>query len=284
MGINTFPENLSQNKGLSIRIVSPEFGHISQESAAQYGSAYRLPYYFLVFVLGGSSHEFIDGESFEIGNDELFFALPHQIRQLSTTRHSADYYKLGFDEECLSRLPGKFPFLLNPLNQRRISFSTSASLRLRTTFKIMNDLLRSADTEPELLLAYLNSLLTEINAAYYLMNKGHTAGNIDKFLGFKLFVEDNLTEQPAITEIAEKLALSTDSLYRIVKQHSGLSPKEFITDRLIVEARRRIYHNQKTSVKELAFELGFNDPGYFSRLFKKVTGKTVAGFYQDLSL
>lgn len=284
MGINTFPENLSQNKRLSIRIVSPEFGHVSPGSAAQYGSANRLPYYFLLFVLGGSSEEFIDGETFEIGKDELLFALPHQIRQLSTASHSGDYYKLGFDEECLSRLPGKFPFLLNPLNQQRISFSPSASLRLRATFKILNDLLRSADTDPELLLAYLNSLLTEINAAYFLRNKRHSAGNIDKFLGFKLFVEDNLTEQPAITEIAEKLALSTDSLYRIVKQHSGLSPKEFITDRLIVEARRRIYHNQKTSVKELAFELGFNDPGYFSRLFKKVTGKTVAGFYQDLSL
>jgi len=281
---HTFPENLSQNKGLSIRIVSPEFGHVSPESAAHYGPAQRLPYYFFLFVLHGNSQEVIDGETIEVGKHELFFALPHQLRQLATIRHSANYYKLGFDDECLSRLPGKFPFLLNPLNQQKISFPPDAALRLWSTFKILDELLRTADNDPELILAYLNSLLTEINAAYFVMHKKHTAGNLDKFLGFKLFVEDHLTDQPAITEIAEKLALSTDGLYRIVKQHSGVSPKAFITDRLIMEARRRMYNHQNTSVKELAFELGFNDPGYFSRLFKKVTGKTIAGFYRDLSL
>ncbi|QDW25207.1 helix-turn-helix domain-containing protein [Pedobacter sp. KBS0701] len=281
---NTFPKNLSQNKGLSIRIISPGFGHISPESATQYGPVQRLPYYFLLFVLKGNSEEVIDGETIKVGRHELFFALPYQLRQLSTTRHGADYYKLGFDDECLSRLPRKFLFLLNPLNQMKISFLPDTSFRLCITFKTLHRLLRTADTDPELILAYLNSLLTEINAAYFIMHKKQTTGNLDKFLGFKLFVEENLTDQPPITEIAEKLALSTDGLYRIVKQHAGISPKEFITGRLILEARRRIYHNQKTSVKELAFELGFNDPGYFSRLFKKVTGKTIAGFYQDLSL
>ncbi|MCE7042725.1 helix-turn-helix domain-containing protein [Dyadobacter sp. CY312] len=284
MPINTFPENLSQNKRLSIRIVSPEFGHVSPALADQYGSSQRLPYYFFLFVMHGNSQEVIDGETIEVNKHELFFALPHQLRQLPVTVHTADYYKLGFDDECLSRLPRKFPFLLNPLNQQKISFPPDAALRVWNTFKILNDLLRTADNDPELILAYLNSLLTEINSAYFVLHKKHTPEGLDKFLGFKLFVEDNLTEQPAITEIAEKLALSTDRLYKIVKQHSGVSPKEFITDRLIIEARRRMYNNQSTSVKELAYELGFNDPGYFSRLFKKVTGKTIAGFYQDLSL
>lgn len=281
---NTFPENLSQNKGLPIRIVTPEFGRISPDTAAKYGSAQRLSYYFFLLVLHGNSREVIDGERIEIGENELFFALPHQIRHLASSSHGADYYKLGFDDECLSRLPKNFPFLLNPLNRQKISLLPDVALRIWNTFKILNELLRAADTDPELILAYLNSLLTEINTAYFVFDKKQMPESLDKFLGFKLFVEENLTDQPAITEIAEKLALSTDGLYRIVKQHSGVSPKEFITDRLIMEARRRIYYNQNTSVKELAFELGFNDPGYFSRVFKKVTGKTIAGFYKDLSL
>jgi AraC family transcriptional regulator, transcriptional activator of pobA len=165
-----------------------------------------------------------------------------------------------------------------------MSFPPEAARRLSHTFKTLHELLRTADSDPELILAYLNSLLTEINTTYFALHKKQAAGSMDTFLGFKLFVEDNFTNQPSITEIAEKLALSTDGLYRLVKQHSGLSPKEFITTRLITEARRRIYQNQTASVKELAFELGFNDPGYFSRLFKKVTGKTVASFHQDLSL
>jgi AraC-like DNA-binding protein len=98
-------------------------------------------------------------------------------------------------------------------------------------------------------------------------------------------VETHLTEQPSINTIAEKLALSTNSLYRIVKEFSGTSPKDFITNRLMIEAQRKL-HYSNLSVKELAYELGFNDPDYFSRLFKKCTGKNVSEVLenrQDLS-
>ncbi|HTI94137.1 MAG TPA: helix-turn-helix domain-containing protein, partial [Puia sp.] len=174
-------------------------------------------------------------------------------------------------------------FLLDPLNQQKIRFSPAAAVRLRSIFAILLGLLRTADTEPELILAHLNSLLTEIDTAYFTIAKKPADNGLTKFIGFKVFVENNLTDHPSIRDIAEQLALSTDSLYQIVKRYSGLSPKEFITNRLILEARRRLYYGRRSSVKELAFELGFNDPDYFSRVFKKVTGKTVAEFFQDLS-
>jgi AraC-like DNA-binding protein len=119
--------------------------------------------------------------------------------------------------------------------------------------------------------------------AYFTAGSVPAKERLSKFIGFKVFVENNLTSQPTIKNIAEKLAVSTDSLYQIVRQYSGQSPKEFITNRLILEARRRLYNGGLSSVKELAYDLGFNDPDYFSRQFKKVTGKTVAAFFQDLS-
>jgi len=51
--------------------------------------------------------------------------------------------------------------------------------------------------------------------------------------------------------------------------------------RLILEAQRKLQYST-LSVKELAYELGFNDPGYFSRLFKKNTGKSVSRYRADL--
>ena len=140
-----------------------------------------------------------------------------------------------------------------------------------------------SDTDPELILAHLNCLLTEINSAYSTGDKKLADDKLTKYIRFKVFVENNLTDHPTIKGIAEELALSTDSLYQLVKYYSGHSPKEFVTNRLILEARRRMYYGERSSVKELAFELGFNDPDYFSRLFKKVTGKTVAEFFQNLS-
>ncbi|MCF0063795.1 helix-turn-helix domain-containing protein [Dyadobacter chenwenxiniae] len=281
--INLFPETFSQNKQLPIRIVTPDFGHLSMETAGKLGFKRRLQYYFFLFVLDGRCQHAVDLDTIEVGKHELLFALPHQIQQYPATTHGSDYYKLGFDEECFSRLPRQFPFLLNPLNQQKISFLPAAAIRLKAIFEILLGLLSTADTDPELILAHLNSLLTEINTAYFAADRKPADNRIEKFIGFKLFVENNLTDHPTIRNIAEELAVSKDSLYHIVKHFSGLSPKEFITNRLILEARRRLYYNERTSVKELAFDLGFNDPDYFSRLFKKVTGKTVAGFFQDLS-
>ena len=280
---HSLPADFSQNSKLSIRLVSPVFGRLTKEATKKYTINTRLPYYFFLFIFDGAGQYGLDMEKFRVGSHELLFSVPNQFREYTSTLHGRDYYKLGFDNDCLSSLPRKFPFLLNPLNQQKISFLPDTANRLRGIFESLIDLLRTAEGDPELILAYLNSLLTEINAAYFVSQKRPAGNKIEKFIAFKLFVETNLTDQPAITDIAEKLAVSTDSLYRIVKMYSGLSPKEFINDRLIMEARRRIYYEQNTSVKELAYELGFNDPGYFSRLFKKITGKTIAAFLQDLS-
>jgi len=224
----------------------------------------------------------VDLERFEIKNNELLFILPHQIHHLPATKQGADYYKLGFDEECLSLLPRQYPFLINPFNSQKIHFTPSAAARLKSIFGMLLGLLKDMNTNPELILAHLNTLLTEINSAYFSTDKYLADDNLSKYIRFKLIVENTLTDHPTIIEIAEKLAINTNSLYSIVKHYSGFSPKEFITNRLVLEAKRRLYYS-KSSIKELAYDLGFNDPEYFSRLFKKVTGKTIARFVQDLS-
>lgn len=280
---NQLPKGFSQHNELPIRLVTPNFGHLSKMEAKDYGYNQRLSYYFFLFVLDGSGFHSVDLENYEIGKQELIFSLPYQVQQFPDAAHGSNYYKLGFDEQCLSRLPIQYPFLLNPLNQQKISFSQSAARRLQDIFRILLSLLQSSDSDQELILAYLNSLLTEINAAYFACCKKPADDKLEKFIGFKVFVENNFVDHPTITQIAQELAVSTDTLYHIVKQYSGSSPKEFITHRLILEARRRLHYRQHITVKELAFELGFNDPDYFSRLFKKITGKTVANFFKDLS-
>lgn len=280
---DSLPGDFSQNDSLPIRLVAPGFGHVSPEDAARYGPGHRLAYYFFLFVWEGTTEFEADLETFAVEKHEVAFSLPHQIRQLPASLHGNTYYKLGLPDACLALLPRHYPFLLNPLHQQKIRFTAPAAARLRTIFELLMGLLRTPDTHPELILAQLNSLLTEMNAAYFAADKQPTDDRLAKYLEFQLFVEDNLTEHPTIERIAQDLAVSTDGLYQLVKHYAGLSPKEFLTNRLMLEARRRLYYQQQSSVKELAYELGFNDPAYFSRLFKKVTGKTVATFFRDLS-
>lgn len=281
--MESFLNRYKQNNKLPIRLISPAFGHLPPEIVAKYGFTHRKTYYFLFFMLQGHTQHYVDLQLFDIKDSELLFILPHQIHSLPGAKHGTDYFKLGFDEVCLSLLPKQYPFLINPFNKQKIQFGSSAVARLKAIFGMLLELLRAMDTDPELILAHLNSLLTEINAAYFAMDKIPADGKLSKYIRFKSFVENNLSDQPTIRDIAEKLALNTNSLYYIVKHYSGLSPKEFITNRLVLEAKRRLYYSESSSIKELAYQLGFNDPEYFSRLFKKTTGKTIPMFVQDLS-
>lgn len=274
---------LNQNNKLPIRLISPDFGHLPPEIVDGYGLTHRKSYYFFLFVIKGFSHHGVDLQEFDIKPNELLFVLPHQIHNLPSARQDTDYFKMGFDEHCLSLLPKQYPFLINPFNNQKIHFVTSAATRLKSIFEILVQLLRVIDTDPELILAHLNSLLTEVNAAYFSVDKNPADERLSTYIRFKLLVESNLTDHLSITDIAEKLAINTNSLYNLVKYYSGLSPKAFITDRLMLEAKRRLCYSESASIKELAYELGFNDSEYFSRLFKKVTGKTIALFIQDLS-
>jgi AraC family transcriptional activator of pobA len=133
-----------------------------------------------------------------------------------------------------------------------------------------------------LILSHLNTLLTEINTAYFAEGISPADEKLSQYIRFKLFIEDNFSSQLQISEIAAQLAMNTNSLYALIKHYSGLSPKEYLTGRLILEAKRRLFYSG-SSIKELAFDLGFNDPEYFSRLFKKETGTTITTFVQDLS-
>ncbi|MBT1707944.1 AraC family transcriptional regulator [Fulvivirgaceae bacterium PWU5] len=278
-----FLDRFKQNRKLAIRMVSPGFGHLSSQVVSAFGPTHRNAHYFFLLMLQGSARHVIDLQPYDVGNNELLFILPNQIHELPKAKRGGDYFKIGFDENCLALLPRQYPFLVNPLNSQKIHLTPAAVARLKPIAEILLGLLSTMDGDPELIVAHLNSLLTEINTAYFAADKSPADSKLSKYIAFKVFVENNLTDHPKVEAIAEELALNPNSLYTIVKHYSGQSPKEFMTHRLILEARRRLYYGESTSVKELAFELGFSDPDYFSRLFKKVTGQTVAAFFQDLS-
>jgi AraC family transcriptional activator of pobA len=272
-----------QNAKLSIRLTSPAFGRLPAEVLDSYGLTHRKPGYFLLFMLDGMSRHGVDLQHFDVRGNELLFILPNQIHQLPLSRGGLDYYKLSFDETCLSLLPKQLSFLINPLNNQKICLDPSGASRLKAIFGILRELLSEMDADAALVLVYLNCLLTEIDTAYFSTEKNPLGKKLSTFIDFKMFVENHFTDHPEVSYIAEKLTISISSLYGIVKHYSGISPKEFIINRLMLEARRRLYYTESSSIKELAYDLGFNDPEYFSRLFKKVTGKTIDAFSVDLS-
>lgn len=281
-------ESLKKDK-LSLKVVSNDNPYLSSDIQQKLLQPRRLTSYFIVLIDSGSITYNLDLHDITLADGHLLFAMPNQVFIPPAKTDNLKYFKVLFDENTLALLPQQFPFLANPLNSQTIIFDSITRDRVRKVFEILNQILHidKQPTDTEITLAYLNSLLAELNSAYFKntapINILNT--NLSKFAEFKLMVETHLTEQPSVNAIAEKLALTTNSLYRIVKEYSGVSPKDFFTKRLIIEAQRKLQYSN-LSVKELAYELGFNDPDYFSRFFKKCTGKSVSEFLdcrQDLS-
>ena len=278
-----------QNDKLSIKLVSNDHPYPSADTQQKLLQPRRLTSYFVVLIDRGSVTYNLDLQDITITEGQLLFAMPNQVFVPPSKTGDLHYFKVLFDENTLALLPQQFPFLVNPFNSQSIIFDKAARDRVKKVFEILNQILYidSHQTDTEIVLAYMNSLLAELNSAYFKEKEPINIlnPNLSKFIEFKLIVETHLTEQPSVNTIAEKLSLTTNSLYRIVKEYSGVSPKDFFTNRLMIEAQRKL-HYSSLSAKELAYELGFNDPDYFSRVFKKCTGKSISEFLeaqQDLS-
>lgn len=76
---------------------------------------------------------------------------------------------------------------------------------------------------------------------------------------------------------AELLNVSVSYLNECVQKTSGQSVSRLIRERVVLEAKRLLYHSRK-SVKEIAAELGYDDYSYFTRLFVKTVGLTPLTF------
>jgi len=100
------------------------------------------------------------------------------------------------------------------------------------------------------------------------------------FTRFLLLVEQHFLEHWPLERYASRLGLSTPRLNRLVRAERGVSALELIHERLTREAcRRLIYIAAPTS--RLAGELGFEDPAYFSRFFKRRTGQSPQAYRQS---
>jgi AraC family transcriptional regulator, transcriptional activator of pobA len=272
-----------KNDKVSVKVISNNSPYPSADIQQKLLQPRRLTSYFIVLIDSGSITYNLDLQDITITDGHLLFGMPNQVFVPPPKTADLKYFKLLFDENTLALLPQQFSFLVNPLNSQTIILEDATRGRVTKVFGILDQILHIDEhpTDTEIILAYLNSLLTDLNSAYFRNTAPSNIlnNNLSKFIEFKLIVETHLTEQPSVNAIAEKLALTTNTLYRIVKEYSGVSPKDFFTNRLMIEAQRKLQY-APLSVKELAYELGFNDPDYFSRFFKKCTGKSVSEFLE----
>ncbi len=88
---------------------------------------------------------------------------------------------------------------------------------------------------------------------------------------FRHLVETHLAEHRAVSFYARAIGTTERTLSRLCRRRLGCTPLELINGRIALEARRLLRYSN-ASVAQIADELGFSDPSYFSRFYQRMTG------------
>ncbi|REA58541.1 AraC family transcriptional regulator [Dyadobacter luteus] len=97
---------------------------------------------------------------------------------------------------------------------------------------------------------------------------------------FMVLLEMNYQQVRNTDFYAGKLGISSKRLNQILKEKLDKTGMQLIHDRIVLEAKRQIIHSEST-IKEIAYDLGFKDRPYFSRFFKQHTGQSPEQFQNE---
>ncbi len=147
---------------------------------------------------------------------------------------------------------------------------------------------RIDDHSQSVIVANIELLLNYCSRYYARQFNTRTTANKDILTRFEralqdYFESDQLLQQgmPSVQYLAEQVHLSADYLSDLLKKETGRTAKDHIND-FVVERAKYLLLNSTDTVSGIAYELGFNYPHYFSRLFKAKTGWT-PGEYRSLN-
>ncbi|GMK41909.1 hypothetical protein PCCS19_49680 [Paenibacillus sp. CCS19] len=96
------------------------------------------------------------------------------------------------------------------------------------------------------------------------------------------YIESRYTEELSLEEVADHVHLNSFYLSKVFKQYVGETFIDYLTS-LRIKRAKQLIDEEALSLKEICFEVGYKDPNYFSRVFKKVTGVTPSDYRTNSS-
>ena len=220
----------------------------------------------------------IDFQKFEIKPSSIVYMHPDQVHRILKLE-DVTVAAWGINNENLhpeylklleSLTPAK-PLVLDHGTFSILSEAVSLSIKFakRKNDKLYHSLLRDS----------CNGLVALVISQYLAFTKSTDTTSRFKLIAdaFKSALESNFIRIKSPTVYAQQLNISTPYLNECVKVATGYSVSYHIQQRVILEAKRLLYHSDK-SVKEISSELGYDDYPYFSRFFSKAAGMSPLAF------
>jgi AraC family transcriptional regulator, transcriptional activator of pobA len=238
---------------------------------------HRKDYFFLVLVHEGKSRHWVDMTPYVLKNNTFYFTVPHQVH-LKEESEPLTGTSISFTREFLGMMPDnvkQLPIIQNPQNGHELSLSADDLVYISDLIKKMEDEYHAKNNwQHSMLTAYMQALLVYLSRLYQeQLSNPVVPENRLLLKRFLLKVEENYSAAHEVGAYATMLNISAGHLSELVKEQSGQPAIAHIHERLMVEAKRLLFHTEH-SVKEIAFELGFEDASYFNRFFKRISNVT----------
>jgi AraC family transcriptional regulator, transcriptional activator of pobA len=99
----------------------------------------------------------------------------------------------------------------------------------------------------------------------------------EHFGNFCQLIEDNFTQHQPLAWYAKKLGITAAHLNVLCRQTVGKSALELIHERMVLEAKRNLIYTSMT-ISVVSYTIGFSDPAYFTRFFKRQVGMSPKDF------
>jgi AraC family transcriptional activator of pobA len=235
---------------------------------------HRHTYYEIIWIKEGKGKHTIDFKDYEFSDASLFLLHPknvHRIHKETPTSGGVVKFNDYFfaDDNIHSKFLLQYGIFDDIDILPMIHLKPEEQSSINNFFELMS---KEANNQNAFTSTILLNLLKSFLLKVYQIKKSQCAisditdHRFVKFKQFQELLEAHLHKYHNTGFYAQELKISTKTLSNYCKLISNKTTQELIKERLILEAKRMLIYTD-LSVKEVAYNLGFNDYAYFTRFF-----------------
>ncbi len=232
----------------------------------------------LLYIAAGKAH-------FHFGDKETIVPAGHMVLYRPKEPQRYEYYAEDQTEVYWVHFTGgNVTNLLRSygLTDDKKVFYCGCGLEYQNLFRAMIDELQMClDSYPEMIEMYLREIFIRLQRCFKTSIKtdnSHAAEEIDKAASY---FNEHYSEQINIDAYAEEHHFSTSWFIRNFKLYTGFTPMQYILSKRIYNAEALLQNTQYT-VTEIAQIVGYDNPLYFSRVFKKQKGLSPTDYRKSI--
>ncbi|PZP44921.1 MAG: AraC family transcriptional regulator, partial [Pseudopedobacter saltans] len=248
------------------------------------------PFIKILFIPAGYQVA-VDFTVFELSEPALFFVNTNQFLQIvkATNQHAQLLY-YNRDFYCVQIHDAEVAcdgiLFNNVLQMPMVSISQQNQETIANLLcHIKEELQQQDSSSEEMVRTYLKQLIIHATRLWkkdnLVKNKKLTIHTDQElFRDFGRLVEIHFREKHSVADYADLLHYAPKTLANKFNKLHLENPNDFIKNRIVLEAKRLLIYTELT-VKEIAYQLGYDDPAYFNRLFAQKAGSSPALFKKN---